>query len=442
MPFDKLDKKAREAAEKYNTAYNDGAWSKMEALLDKHMPLNADKHEMKRTKFHEKWLFLLLSFMAVSFIILVIKPWKTKPENNALTKNHATIIKQAESNTANKTIAIKPVGNASLNYKSNTDHPSLNKPADKILSSGKPNEKTNQQIYSGNESADKNFVSYKNNTNKNNRDEGSSIPIYDVNTEAAESQNTFLKDGFINQKIENRIFERKNIISNNISAIQSIQKDKSTNARAKNSYSTKRNKFLNSFFVSASIGPDVSAINGNNIGTSEIVYGAGIGYKFGKSWQLRTGFYSTKKVYQAKPSDYSPPSVFWTYYPDLEDIDADCRVNEIPLIINYAFMQNPKQSWFASAGISSWFMKRETYNYLSKTPMGPEYKSYTIYGENKHYFSSLRISAGYERALNKTISLSAEPYLSLPLSGIGYGKVKLKSAGVLFSINAKPFAKK
>jgi hypothetical protein len=44
--------------------------------------------------------------------------------------------------------------------------------------------------------------------------------------------------------------------------------------------------------------------------------------------------------------------------------------------------------------------------------------------------------------LNKNISLQAEPYLKIALDGVGYGKVNLNSAGVLFSAIIKPFAKK
>jgi hypothetical protein len=54
----------------------------------------------------------------------------------------------------------------------------------------------------------------------------------------------------------------------------------------------------------------------------------------------------------------------------------------------------------------------------------------------------LKLSAGYEKKLSSKIFLTAEPYLNLPLTGIGYGKVKLYSAGILFSLNVKPFSKK
>ena len=34
----------------------------------------------------------------------------------------------------------------------------------------------------------------------------------------------------------------------------------------------------------------------------------------------------------------------------------------------------------------------------------------------------------------------AEPYIKLPLSGVGYGKVKLNSGGLLITVGFKPFA--
>ena len=435
MPFDKLDKKAREAAEQYNAAYNEEAWSKMETLLDKHMPVGVEQPQIKERKFHEKWLLLLLSIVAISFVVLFTKPWKNSRINKGEAENNPTTKSAQKSNAGNTAMAIEPNEHNNIGHKSNVTNASINKPAGTILISPKSIDKSARGPYSKNAYADKDLTDI-------NSDNIADIQISEPNVEAPKYQNIFSMDGFINQKISNRPIGNKNIISNNIFISRVPEADKTALAKTKRPYNSKKNKFANSFSLSLSAGPDVSAIDLNNLGAFEILYGAGIGYKFGKRWQLRTGFYSVKKVYGATPSDYNPPSEFWNYYPGLEDINADCRVNEIPLIINYTFRQNSRQAWFGSAGLSSYFMKRETYNYHSKTAWGYQDKSYTIYRENKHYLSSLRISAGYEKTFNRIISVSAEPYLNLPLSGIGYGKVKLNSAGLLFSVNVKPFARK
>ncbi|MEO7960889.1 MAG: hypothetical protein ABIR19_05035, partial [Ginsengibacter sp.] len=201
--------------------------------------------------------------------------------------------------------------------------------------------------------------------------------------------------------------------------------------------------FANSFSINFSAGADVSAVSLNNIGKFEFVYGAGVSYTFGRNWLLRTGYYEVKKAYGAKPSDYNPPAEFWNYYPYLKKIDAACKIAEIPIIVDYIIQNKPRYNFSASAGMSSYFMKQETYNYHSKNPSGQyQQKSYTINNENKHYFSSLRLSAGYERKFNQRISLITEPYINVPVSGIGYGKVKLNGVGVLMTVNVKPFSQK
>ena len=87
-------------------------------------------------------------------------------------------------------------------------------------------------------------------------------------------------------------------------------------------------------------------------------------------------------------------------------------------------------------------MKKEKYDYLYNSPAGQTYNYVkTINNENKHYFSVITLSAGYQYNFNNRLSLIAEPYLKLPLSGIGAGKIKLNSTGLLFTGIIKPFRK-
>jgi len=54
----------------------------------------------------------------------------------------------------------------------------------------------------------------------------------------------------------------------------------------------------------------------------------------------------------------------------------------------------------------------------------------------------INLSGGYQYHFSDRLSLMAEPYVRIPVSGIGSGKVKLNSGGVLFSLGFKPFLKK
>lgn len=218
---------------------------------------------------------------------------------------------------------------------------------------------------------------------------------------------------------------------------------KAETAQVKIPASKKKNKFGNNFAFTISAGPDVSAIQLSNVGKTEFEIGVGLSYSFAKRWNVRSGFFVVDKVYSARPQDYNPPPQFWNYYPYLEDIYANCRVFEIPLIVSYTIKQNVNHAWFASAGLSSLSMNRERYDYVSKTSAGGyETRRYTIHNINSHFFSALRLSAGYYKQINKGTFFVVEPYISAPLKGVGLGKVKLSGAGVLFTLGIRPFQKK
>jgi hypothetical protein len=203
----------------------------------------------------------------------------------------------------------------------------------------------------------------------------------------------------------------------------------------------KKNKATNTFFAGVSFGGDISFVGGNKIGTTKTVTGIGVGYTIKNKLTIRTGFYSGRKIYSADADSYNPPPAFTQYYPYLEKVDANCKVYEIPVALSWHFGKNPSANWFVSAGLSSLLMKKETYNYFYKyTPTGATYSNeWTIKDENKHYFSVATISAGYQRSIGKRMIFIAEPYVKMPLGGVGFGKVRLNSTGVLFTVGIKPF---
>jgi len=200
----------------------------------------------------------------------------------------------------------------------------------------------------------------------------------------------------------------------------------------------KKNSF---FFLSVAAGPDLSFVGGNRSGTARLAGGIGLGYRMKNGLSLRTGFYSGRKIYSASSGSYNPPPVFAQLYPILENVDADCKVYEIPVSIHYNFGKSEKQNWFAGAGLSTLLMKKEDYVYSYKNnAAGPTYtSSWSIQNENKHYFSVLTLSGGYQRQLSKRVAISAEPYLKIPLQGVGYGKVKLNSTGIMLNLFFQPF---
>lgn len=152
-----------------------------------------------------------------------------------------------------------------------------------------------------------------------------------------------------------------------------------------------------------------------------------------KRWSFSTGGIYAKKLYGTGYSSYSPQKDIWTgYYPKW--VDADCRVLDIPLNINYTFLNRKRTTLSAGTGISSYIMLKEYYQFTYYRANSTDPKDYTLVNENQHWLSVLNLQASYERKLTQRLSISLQPYMKIPISEIGFARVKLESLGM--AINA------
>jgi len=455
MQSENFDKKLKDSLSQRPPGNDIPEWDKMETLLDKHMPV--EKKDRRRI------FFILFSFLLLGGGAFLV--WQSSSSN----KKEIAEIKSPIQNSAAKENN-KP-GNTATDNGTNTSQLPNNE-ANRSVSSQDPDLKSNEK--------ETNIIPYKEiqtNTSiaktEKNKKTSSSVNKKTGNSKQKSSDQT------IDELVKNTEPERSSIEDLTKSENQSttiaekkelekepeVEKAKTENKpdsyrvegqkeetketkavavkKADSNKQKNNSSFANNFFISVSAGPDLSKV-GDNTGEVRLAYGAGIGYQISQRLSIRTRFYAGRRVYTADPSDYHPPNNFWGYYPNLENIEANCKVYDIPITVDYTISSNKKQSWFASVGISSLLMKEEKYDYYFKPNYSPTYITYTktIDNQNKHYFSVLNLSGGYKRVINKNISLQAEPYLKIALDGVGYGKVKLNSGGVLFSAVIKPFAKK
>jgi hypothetical protein len=461
MSFDLFDKKIKEAADNHHPAYDEKAWDKMEDLLDKHMPQKKDRR---------RFIFFLLLFLLLgggSAYLLIDKPWKT---NNTI----ATTEKKADQNISNPVIENKSqqtVSQPNITATDNNNNEQVSNKNDKssltqnIISQPKTLTTSEQEIdikikkprversIVKNNDRSKQTESSKSITvtpnNKNNsyititsskNDQSSTVLNNNVVTN---NDNTPVKpviDNPSNKNEENKIVPDKAVVNNNVADVSKKDEVDKNEQQAKKK--TGKNKTNGFFAFSLSGGPDVSKAGSSDLSKVDWSYGAGISYTL-KKFTLRSGFYIAQKIYSADAKDYKleytlPPNI------KLLNVDANCKVYEIPLSLAYNFASGKNSNWYASLGFSSYLMKSEKYqNWYKNTTTNTTYpRSFQYSSKNNHYFSVLDLSAGYTYKINKTFSLSAEPYLKLPLQGIGEGKVHLNSAGVLFSLGIKPFKAK
>lgn len=461
MPFEENDRRIQEAANQHHPAYDEKAWDKMEKLLDKHLP--AEKKDKKRIVF---WLFLfMLAGGGAAYMLFKTDGNKNETANN-IVKEKATVAPAIENEAIQKEKIVIPStranDKANENLTSTKPYPSVDKKITEplIFLSTKPSQKIRTTQFNNNNSnlVEKGLIDIL---------EKNKTTLQKIHAESGASKKSALNLSNNNVLMPSPPAEKnidsKNILpeknTENAAAVKTEQtKEQETIAVAQKKNDAdeiteqpadkisaprkQKNKKGNGLFFSVSAGPEIGKV-GSGSGTVKPAFGIGIGYAFNKRLSIQTGFYSVRKIYTAAGDDYNAPDWWQQYYPNLEEVNADCKVYEIPLVASYNFTTGKKSYFFGSFGLSSYLMKKESYVYHYKTNAGQYRVGNRVFNnDNKHFFSIVNLGLGYERKLTSAFSFTVSPYVKLPLSGVGFGKVKLNSGGIMIGAVIKPFARK
>jgi len=478
MWSDEMDKKLREAAENDLHSYEEKSWPKMETLLDKHLP-----QEKKRRRFiFFIWLLLGLGLGAGSIYLITSTSSNNKPvaDQEKVPVNSNTNAKTTTPGSNDVSIGRvstakeKASGQANDNSINDQQRQELNSTSKPVLENDPVNNRSDatssEKIISNkkerNQTTDKpikNSVAVRPVVPKQKEKDQQIVkdknvdqrdivvaPVTDMGSTAnadatpkatvddTNKKNEVEKSGIQEPKKEVTTTNGKTADADNkqlndsaSAPVTSLQTDK--NDKTKKQKGSK-------FSISVSLGPDMSLV-GAEPGTIKMAGGIGVGYDISDRFTIRTGFYAVRKIYSADSNSYHSPFNSGPYYSKLDNVDANCLVYEIPVTVVYNFAKTKNQGWFVSTGLSSYIMKEEDYLCTYKNPAGQQTTHSYSYTGNSHIFSVLNLSGGYQHQFNNRLSFMAEPYFKLPLTGIGFGKVNLNSAGVLFTIAYKPFLK-
>ncbi len=184
---------------------------------------------------------------------------------------------------------------------------------------------------------------------------------------------------------------------------------------------------------------DVTSTKASDWGDPTVRLGLSGEYYIGNRWSIGIGANLSKKKYQAKGSEYSPPKGFWTNGIVPDSTNAVCDVLDVPITVNYFQPINNKSNLIISGGVSSWFMLKEEYWYKYKSNDPDLVNWWGGENENRYWFSVINLSVSYEYALTKKWSVAVGPYINIPLSGVGHGNVELQSFGLKGALRFNKF---
>lgn len=193
--------------------------------------------------------------------------------------------------------------------------------------------------------------------------------------------------------------------------------------------------------------PDLSTIGLKDFERPGSNAGLAVQYQLTDRLSVNTAFMYSTKRYQTYTDDYVLPSNQHLYVLP-EEIIGVCKMIDIPLNVRYDWLLRPRGNgraparWFASAGLTSYFIQHEVYTYQYANPDDPKVKNQPGGWDNRAAgepggsfgFSTLNLSVGYERPITHRLSWQVEPFMKVPLKQVGYFQVKLLSTGAFVGL--------
>ena len=156
------------------------------------------------------------------------------------------------------------------------------------------------------------------------------------------------------------------------------------------------------------------------------------GYQFTRSLSIETGlffshktYFSDGKYFQMKSGDPAMPSGM-----EVLSLEGSSSVLEVPLKLKYNFSQKRKSDLFSSIGVSSYIMTKEKNNYHAMMNGAPQQMTGSYKNRNRYVAAAVNLSAGYEYKPGYKNTIRIEPYIQIPIRGIGVGSIPITSAGV------------
>ena len=239
---------------------------------------------------------------------------------------------------------------------------------------------------------------------------------------------TFSGLNFQRAPITNRVALNINVKANNPTVAAKDSSSKKNIARNKN------DKKLSHFYVGLLGAPDLSTVKMQSVKGVGTTFGILLGYNINQKWAIETGAYLDHKKYYTEGEyfkGYSNPTA------KLLNVDGACNMWEIPVNVRYNLSAGEKTKWFTTAGLSTYLMTKQSYISMYEAN-GTTWPS--PWGSSKpsqYWFSIINLSVGYEQKLGKIGNLRLEPYLRIPLSGMGSGSLPIMSAGLNIGITRK-----
>ena len=186
-----------------------------------------------------------------------------------------------------------------------------------------------------------------------------------------------------------------------------------------------------------SIAPDFSTVAFDYYTDPGQSFGLMLHYHVKNRWSFSTGVVKSFKKYIGDGDDYAPPAGYWRNNTNgiiPETIDGKCNVLEIPVMVQYTIANVGKSRFLVGAGASSYIMLNESYTYNFEQPNPGAKPGWNSKKSSALFFNVINVTAGFEHRVFPGFMMGVEPYLKIPVEGVGWSNLNLYSVGASLTL--------
>lgn len=394
-----LDELFKEGADMQDFAYNEAAWKQLNTMLD--------AQDKKRRRL--VWIITSTVVMIVSAVLYLLIGVNNNPKlkaQNLTKKNNAINI--ADNDKVQYSDSITKTD--SINYENNDNN---------ILKSAERNN-TFIEIENKNEGIAINDIADFNQIGENERELNEDF----LQTKSySDTESTFDKEAMkkMNPKVASvnvsRFYLKYHKETISVNKIEPVEIDIVSNE---------------GMVLTLHGSSDMSSVGLDLITRMGWKAGINIGYQFRDRWEISTGLAWSLKKFVGEGKDYNVSEGFWVDDIIPMSMDAKCGIIEIPLDFRYFHSGYLNDGFEISFGLRSYMIHSEWYGFEYDPTIQRDdlLLEQVKENKNKNWVGSFNFSVGYHKVLSNHLGISISPYVQIPITGIGEGKVNLYSAGV------------
>ncbi len=215
--------------------------------------------------------------------------------------------------------------------------------------------------------------------------------------------------------------------------VQIIEKSAAADTAAnKTSIEKKRVKKIPAFYWGGIIGPSFNQVKSQGLKKPGFDIGILAGYQLTSKISLETGIVYEKKYYfsDGKYFDLSKASSGMPSGMQVLSLEGSCSILEIPFKVKYNLFRKDSRRIYTTAGLSGYIVTGE-FNKYHAILNGTAQNIAGSYNKSSGYTAAvLVIGAGFENRLGVASFIRIEPYVQIPLRGIGVGALPVMTAGL------------